>query len=298
MATNALGQRPKFEKKLVGIVEYVTGEHVAKFTLTEEGKTFANGTKSLKVNLDELPSAPRLAPNDKTGKQLRIRMSTDGTEVEALTPVTGVFNLKLTGIGPRPEKDADPTPKERVWNEGTEKENRYLEFFAVYQIIDGKFKGVTLPAYNMHYKFEEDSNNPGFTRYAGNFDNKKATRLFQLRDWMQIHGIDSDPIEWDDVTILPTLLERALDNGVQVRGVFKNGYVTELLPLDEEDVEPFLGDIVDKPVDEDDLDDVTKIEVKEEPKAQKQEPKVLTTTSKKVSKNKPVKVVADEDDDL
>ena len=289
MATNALGQRPKFEKKLVGIVEYVTGEHVAKFTLTEEGKTFANGTKSLKVNLDELPSAPRLAPNDKTGKQLRIRMSADGTEVEALTPVTGVFNLQLKDLGPRPEgKDSDPTPKLRVWNEGTDKENKYLEFFAVYEIIDGKFKGVALPAYNMHYKFEEDSANPGFTRYAGNFDNKKATRLFQLRDWVQIHGIDSEPIEWDDVTILPTLLERALDNDVKVRGVFKNGYVTELLPLDEEDVEPFLGDIVD---DEDDLDDVTKIEVKEEVS-----PKV-TTKAKKISKNKPVKVT-DEDDDL
>ncbi len=93
------------------------------------------------------------------------------------------------------------------------------------------------------------------------------------------------------------MLERALDNDVKVRGVFKNGYITELLPLDEEDIEPFLGDIVD---DEDDLDDVTKIEVKEEPKKEepkKQEPKVLTKT-KKISKNKnkPVKIVDEEDE--
>lgn len=293
MATNALGQRPKFEKKLVGIVEYITGEHVAKFTLTEDGKTFANGSKDLKVNLDDLPATPRLAPNDKSKKQLRIRMSADGTEVEALTPVTGVFNLQLKDLGPRPEgKDSDPMPKLRVWNEGTEKENKYLEFFAVYEIIDGKFKGTSLPAYNMHYKFEEDSNNPGFTRFAGNFDNKKATRLFQLRDWGELHGLWSEPIEWDDDTILPTLLVRALYNDVNVRGVFKGGYITELLPLDEEDMEPFLGNIVDEEGEdnEDSLDDVTEIEVKEEKK-----PKVLTKI-KRISKNKPVAVV--EEDEL
>ena len=290
MGTNALGQRPKFETKLVGIVKYVTGDHTVKFTLTEDGKTFSNGTKDLKVSMDELPAVPRLAPNDKAGKELRIRMSADGTEVEALTPVTGVFNLELIDLGPRLNgKDTDPMPKLRVWNEGTEKENKYLEFFAVYKIIDGKFKGVQLPAYNLHYKFEEDTNNKGYTRFAGNFDNKKATRLFQLRDWGELHGLWADPIEWDDDTILPELLARALDNDVKVRGVFKNGYVTELLPLDDEDIEPFVSSADS---DEDpDLDDVTKIEVKEEPK------KVAPAT-KKISKRNVPKKVEESDDDL
>lgn len=259
------GQKQGYEKKLVGIVNVITGESTAKFTLTEEGKQFKNGTNVLKVKFDDLPKRPRLQPNDKSGRtQLRIRMNSEGTEVEALTPVVGVYDLELTDLGPRPEKDADPMPKEKVWNEGTAKENRYLEFFAVYQIESGNFKGVSLPAYNLHYKFEEDSSNPGFAAFTFSLSNKQATRGRQLADWGDLHGVwsvvgedvEGEPIVWDDDTILPELLERALEQP-KVRGVIKNGYITEILPRDEE---PEFLDEPESLDDEIDIDDPVELE--------------------------------------
>lgn len=294
MASQKFGER-SFEKKLVGIVDYVTGDTKAKFTLTEEGKSFNGGSKSIKVELADLPKVPKLQKNSKG--QIRVRMSSDGMEVEALTPVVGVFNLKMIDIGPRPEgEDSQPMPRLKTWNEGTPKENKYLEFFAVYEITEGKFKGVKLPAYNMHYKFEEDlPSNPGYTRFAGSFNSTRATRLFQLRDWGNFHGVwnvtpdgvEGEPIEWDDDTILPELLDRVLENDIPVRGVMKNGYVQELLPLDDEDVEPFGGEEVD-----DDLDDVTNIEVKEVSPAKKI--KAPIGAVKKIKKSK----LVEEEDDL
>lgn len=281
-----------FEKKLVGIVNYRANETRVKFTLTEEGKTFNGGNKSITLNIADLPK-PRVKPN-KEG-QIRVRMSADGTEVEALTPVIGVFNLQLVDLGPRPDgEESEPTPRVRTWNEGTPKENSYLEFFGVYEITEGAFKGIRVPAYNMHYKFEEDlPANPGFTRFAGSFSSKRATRLFQLRDWGNLHGvwevtpdgIEGEPIEWDDETILPELLERALQNPF-AKGVFKDGYISELLPLDEdEDVEPF-GD--DEP-DLDNVDEILEEEVKPTKKSAPAKPAV-----KKLSK----KSKSDEDDEL
>lgn len=288
-----------FTSKLVGIVDYKSGDEKVKFTLTEDGKTFNGGSRAIKVDLDDLPKVPKIKPNSE-GK-LRIRMNSDGTEVEALTPVDGVFNAKLIDLGKREDKDSPPTPYVKTWNEGKPNENSYLEFFAVYEITEGKFKGVALPAYKLHYKFEEDvPANPGFTRFAGSFASKKATRLFQLKDWGVVHGlwewnghnVEGEPIEWDDETILPELLERAEDADKQVRIVIKNGYPTDLLPLDEEeDVEPFGGD-----EDDDDLDDATKIEVEEPKKSKKPAPakvKPVVGGVKKISK----KSKSDEDDD-
>lgn len=224
----ALGSRPQeqYAKKLVGKVLVITGEKKAKLVLQEEdGRTFANGTDTLTVNLSDLPKVPKIQPNDKTGKEYRVRMNNEGDEVEALTPIRGHFQAKLVDLGPRPEKDADPLPKEKVFDEGGPKEERHLEFFAVYEITTGLFKGVQLPGYWMHYKFEEDPENEGFTRFAGNFQNKKATRLFQLRDWGNVHGLWEEDLPWDDVSILPELLERALDKDVEVEVNLSDGYI-------------------------------------------------------------------------
>lgn len=296
----AFGQRASnFEKKLVGIVVAKTGEKMAKFTLTEDGKTFSNGEKSIKVPFSDLPKYPKLQPNE-SGKQYRIRMSQDGTEVEALTPVVGMFPAKLIDLGPRANKEADPTPKEKVWNEGTPKENRYFKFFAQYQITGGAYKGAILPAYNMHYKFEEDDSNPGYTRFAGSFANTKATRLFQLRDWGVLHGcwdiedgeVVGDPIEWDDETILPELLERAKNRDAEVNVVIKNGYIIELLPSDGE---PAFVDPDDENVDEESTEEETEDEFDKKYPPKKSPAKAV---AKKPAPVKKAKKSSDDDDDL
>lgn len=225
MAKSAWGSRPKndYEKKLVGTVVIITGKSKAKLTLQEEGKEFKNGTNSITIDLDDMPKRPKLALDDKEGKEYRVRMNQDGDAVEALTPVRGHFPAKLVDIGPHKEGE-DPYPIEKTFTKG-ETENSHLEFFAVYEFTSGPFKGVQTPAYWMHYKFEEDPENEGYTRFAGNFGNKKSTRLFQLRDWVQAHQLDKELLPWDDDTILPALLERALDNDVEVELTFYNGYI-------------------------------------------------------------------------
>jgi hypothetical protein len=295
----ALGQRPKqeFAKKMVVIVNIITGKERAELTITEDGdKKFSNGTKKMRVALADLPKVPRLKPDNKVGKEYRVRMSEDGTEVENITPVQGHFTAKLTDIGPRPEKDADPTPREKVWNEGKSNENRYLEFFAVYQITEGAFKGVQMPAFNMHYKFEEDPENEGYARFAGNFDNPKATRLFQLRDWGLTHGLWNEPIPWDDVTILPTLLDRALENEKEVDIIVKRGYISEVMALDEPD-----DDEDENPFGEEDVtqDDTRSAEVDamlDASKSNGNKPAKVTKPKKSVAKAKVL--VADDEDDL
>lgn len=302
MTKQAFGQRT-FEKKMVGIVNYKTGKNRVKFTLVEEGKTFNGGLKSITLNMEDLPARPRLKPESE-GK-IRVRMSSDGSEVEALTPVSGIFNLELVSLGKRDGEDADPMPYPVVWNEGTERENRYLEFFAVYEISEGMYKGVVIPAYKMHYKFEEDlPAHPDYTRFAGNFDNKKATRLFQLRDWGDVHGVwtveggsvTGEPIAWDDETILPEIQERALEQPY-ARGVIKDGYLKEVLPLEDDDVAPF-GEDEDLDAVDDDLDDATKIEVEPEPvKTKKVSAKDIKKNGKAPVKKLSKKSKSDEDDE-
>jgi len=236
---SALGQRPAnmYEKKLVGIVEVTVGEKKARFELVSEDgkaqKTFAGGKTTLTVPLEDLPAFPKLTQAH-TGKQFRIRMNSEGDEVEALTPVTGHYSAKLIELGPT-KKGEEPTPYEKQDNFPGKEESSHLEFFAVYKIISGAFKGVQMPGYYLHYKFEKDED--GTTRFAGNFENKKATRLFQLFDWGKAHGLWDEPIEWDDVTILPVLQERALENDVTVDIIVKDGYIREILPSQDE--EPF-----------------------------------------------------------
>lgn len=230
---SALGSRPyTYAKKTVGIVEVTVGETKAKFTLLEEGKEFAKDKKSITVLLEDLPAFPTLTQAD-SGKQFRIRMNGAGDEVEALTPVVGHFTAKLIDLGKRDSKDADPTPYEKMDNFKGKEESSHLEFFAVYKIVKGKFKGVQMPAYYLHYKFEADED--GNTRYAFNTENPKATRGHQLVSWMDVHGLDREPIEWDDVTILPELLSRAEDNDIQVELIVKDGYIREVLPVQEDD---------------------------------------------------------------
>ena len=231
---SALGQRSKsdYAKKLVGIVVVTVGEKKARFELVEDGKRFAGDKETLTVNLEDLPAFPKLTQAH-TGKQFRIRMNSEGDTVEALTPVTGHYTAKLIDLGPRPEKDADPTPKERVFDEGGPKEERHLEFFAVYKITSGAFKGVQMPAYYLHYKFEKDED--GTTRFAGNLENPKATRLHQLFNWGDVHGLWKETIKWDNVTILPVLLERALDNDIAVELIVKDGYIKDVLPVQDDD---------------------------------------------------------------
>ena len=298
----ALGtKKNEFAKKLVGIVDIVTGEKVAKLTLVEDGKKFSNGETSIKVNLADFPKRPSIKPGMKEPKQYRIRMNTDGDVVEAITPVRGLHKARLVDLGKRAEKDADPAPYEKVWNEGQKNENRHMEFFCVYEITDGAYRGVQLPAYQLHYKFEEDPQEEGFTRFSGDPDNPKATRLHQLVDWGQVHGnIWATPIRWtEDGNILPELLERVLAADVEVNLFLDKGYIQQVQPVenDDDDFEAVEVDEDAVAVDEmldGDAEEVEPVEVK----STAAKPSKARVTPKPAPASKKASKVVDADDDL
>lgn len=278
-----------FEKKTVGIVDVKLGEKLAKLTLLD-GKKFKNGETSIKLPIASLPKRPKVLD----GKQYRIRMNEDEDGVESIGPATGVHRAKFTGLGKRGKDELEPKPYIKTFAAGTEKENSHLEFFAQYEITQGAFRGVDQLAIYLHYKFEDDGE--GFTRWD-TVDTPQASQLHKLQGWGDVHKVWEDNIPWDtekfDVdtkviehyaknhncdfsNILPILEERALEADVEVDLVFEKGYIKSVQAVESYEE------------DEDDLSDVTKIEIKE-PKKVNDKPAV-----KKVSKKK----VEDTDDDL
>lgn len=245
----------EFAKKWVGVVRIKSGDTQVKFTSVtkdKEGvvKKFPNGELEMKVKLADLPKiGQRVIRPNMEGKQFRIRLNDDGDEVEEVGPVNGMFAAKLVELGPK-KKDAEvAAPYVKFYNRGKPDENSHLEFFAVYEIVEGVFKGLKLPAYYLHYKFEgipEGEDSEGFTRYD-TVDTAQASQLHRLQAWGELHGnIFDEPIEWnedeadvsDDVldcfaanhqgsfaNILPELEERAVSSDTDVNVVLENGYV-------------------------------------------------------------------------
>lgn len=293
-------------RRFVGIVSVVTGDRKARLTLDPGKKDlqFPNGGLKMDVLLEDLPKTPRIKPNDKSGKEYRVRLSADGKEVEAFTPVKGRFKAVATQLGPRDGKDADPIPESKQFKPEDEP---YLEFWCAYKFTDGVFNGVETPAFRLHYKFMENPMAEGETAFKGDFNNKKATRLQQLKEWGIAHGIwkwkrdedggyiDCDPIDWDDVTILPELEHRVLEADKEVYLTFDNGYPVRIDPIDDN---PYEEESDDEESTDDELDEIDE-------KFPPVKTKVVNTkAAAPVKANGKVKSVAkkskveDEDDDL
>lgn len=242
----------EFPKKWVGVVKIKSGDTTVKFTSLDskddKPKLFPNGTTEMKVKLADLPKiGQRLIKANMDGKQFRIRLNEDGDEVEEVGPVNGMFKCKLVELGPK-KKDSVAVPYVKTFKKDGN-ENSHLEFFAVYEIQDGPFRSLKLPAYNLHYKFEgipDGEEDEGLTRFD-TVDTAQASQLHRLQSWSEVHGdILEEPIEWDTesiegvsnevvdcfaekhdgefANILPILEERALDADRDVNVVLERGY--------------------------------------------------------------------------
>lgn len=320
----------EFAKKWVGVVKIKSGETKVKFTSLDskddKPKLFPNGTVDMVVKLTDLPKiGQRLIKPNMEGKQFRIRLNEDGDEVEEVGPVMGMFKCKFVGFGKKKDEDSPAVPYVKTYNKGQSDENSHLEFFAIYEVQDGPFRGLQLPAFYLHYKFEgipEGEEDEGMTRFD-TADTAQASQLHKLQDWAEVHGdILDEPIEWDTdsidgvsndtievyteeltksgnkkhqcefANILPVLEERALDADRDVNVVIERGYPKLIQAADgyseEEEVE-------EKPIKKSakskDLADETEEEFEEKfpPKATKAPAKA----TKKVKKSK-----SNEDDDL
>lgn len=297
-----------FAKKWTGCVEIKTGDNAARITSIQTDKdgkvkNLPGDVPSLKISLDDFPKASkRVVKPHMDSKKFRIRMDEDGSAVETVTPYSGVYRARLVGLGPKTQ-DGSFKLIHKVYNEGTEKENRHEEFIAIYVITDGPFREVELPGYYLHYKFEEDPSNEGFTQF-NTVNNAQATQLHKLIAWAEVHGdILEDDVRWyseEDGTILEELEERALNNDREVNLVFEKGYIKLIQPVEDyEEVDVDEPEAMDAALDS--LDDVDKAFPPEDVKLVKEISEVVTK-SKHPLKAKPaakkVKAAASEDDDL
>lgn len=306
-----------FAKRWTGGVEIKTGDKVAKLTSIDTLKTggvkkFPDGSESIKISLADFPQVSKrvIKPNTDSRK-FRVRLNEDGDTVETVTPYSGVFRARATGLGPKTQ-DGEYRLIHKVFNEGTEKENHHDEFLCIYEIVEGVFRGVELPGFYIHYKFEEDPENEGFTRF-NTADTPQAKQLHKLQGWAEVHGniLDED-VRWrsaEDGTILETLEERILENDREVTLVFEKGYIKTVQPVDDygdeddESESPDIEETQDKvrsagrknvpvEVEDDEPDFMKEPEVKSKSQARR------VKAQKESSAKKPPKRPADDDDDL
>lgn len=256
-------EQEAFERDWVGVVEVITGEKMVKLTsidTNKEGKlkTFPDGNTSIKLNLSDFPKPALrvIKPNMKDSKKFRVRLSADGTEVKTVTPVNGVFRGHLVGLGPKTQ-DGSYKLIEKTYNKGQENENSHLEFIAIYEITEGVFKGVELPGFYLHYKFEEipeGEEDEGFTRFD-TVDTPQASQLHKLQQWAEVQGdILDEPIRWpDDGIILETLEDRAIEADREVDIIFEKGYIKTVQPVEDYESGDEPEDESDEEVDEVDV---------------------------------------------
>lgn len=250
--TGALGfkENGEYTPQTSGIAVIKVGEQFARVTFEDGSKQFDNGTNTKKVAVADLPKLPKLQAG--TENRFYTRLTKEGDEIETIFPAEGHFNAKVIDIA---KGGGDkPRPVEKVYGQGTPKESRYQVFFPIFKITKGAMKGAQ-GSYFLHYKFDDDGQ--GFACFVGNPENPKATRLMQLVDFCNKMHVVDEPITWpEDGNICPEILQRCLDNDVEVEIIVKDGFIDSLLALnnygdDEEDEKPAKSKAAD-PDDEED----------------------------------------------
>lgn len=243
---NALGYRPKVsdEKKVYGVGTVKAGKASARVTIFDHDrktgmvKKNADGTPVVifteKFGLSDLPSVPKIAPESEG--EYNIVISRDKASVEKLGPAEGHALAKLKDFC-RPEEGAAPEFYVVTKKNQNQEEYSYREFWADFTILKGKFKNVDVRIW-LRYIFEEDPDNEGFARWAGNPDNPNAIHLPKLINFCDKLGMIDEDIEWpEDGNLLPELLRRGLEAGKIVDLSFKNGFISDIMAADYEEIE-------------------------------------------------------------
>jgi hypothetical protein len=308
----------EYKTKWVGVVEFYSTDKRAR--LTSKAKTkdkksnlvtkvFPNGEETLDINLADLPKIVKrfIVPGISKDKprKLRVRLNMEGDTVEMVSPVSGMHKAKLIGLGPK-DQNGNYKLITKTYNKGAENENSHDEFIAIYDIIDGPFKGVEPPGYYLHYKYEQaEGDDEDFTRHNCTLT-PQATQYQRLLDWEHIHGdIVEEEVYWpDDGIILGTLEERALAADREVNLIFENGNIASVQEVDsyddpepdaeEETEEEFDAKFSEEKEDEPEVVEVPAKGKKAAPLPKKSAP-VKAPAVKKPAAKKPVD---DDDDDL
>jgi hypothetical protein len=235
MSKNALGfKKSEYVKPVSGIATIKAGKNgKGRVTFQDEEIKFSTGNNSMVVSLDDLPDIPAIAPE--TEDDYFVKFNPDTDEIFYIGPVQTTLNAKLVDFS-RPEEGSDPLPFEKT----NEKYNTtYWAFNAVFQIKGGQFNKLKLYQFH-HYKFCENPQEPGYAMFEGDPDNKKAIWLPKLVNLCEKCELVTEPIQWIEIadgSILPELLNRALDNDKIVKLAINKGYIDSIMSSHKDEVE-------------------------------------------------------------
>jgi hypothetical protein len=194
--------------------------------------TFIDGGAPFKFHKDDLPKRPRLL--DDSEDTYNVVLSADKDTIEKISPAEGRVTAHLLDFW-RPEEGADPEPADDTYETPEGKTIVRQKFVAVFEVTDGKYKGVTIPHF-LKYLFEDDNN--GMVKFKGNPQARNAVHLPRLLDFCDKTGMVEEPMEWpEDGNVLPALLERGLNADRTVELIIKKGFVAEILAADYEEAE-------------------------------------------------------------
>lgn len=233
---NALSYAPPkaMEKKTYGLATIQVGTEGKKARVT-----FLDSQDHYDFGMDAFPRTPKLERGSKD--TFMVVLSADKTEVEKVGPSDGTFHAKVVEIS-RPEEGADPAPYqvEKVVKTGDKAGQKYsyMEFKLFFEIQRGRFKGVQIPCW-LHYLWEQDPDDPEFTRWKGDVSNPNAKHLPRLVDVSEQVGAVDSPIEWpEDGNILPVYFDRILKADKMVMLVIKKGFIDTVSHSEYEDEAP------------------------------------------------------------
>lgn len=188
--------------------------------------------ESVKVNLEDLPNVPTLPKAGTLIAEVQVLFDPKKKKVISINPFSGRFNAKATELGP---KDQDKvTPVFRVKPKAFDNGNDDIVFWCEYVITadpdnNGLFVGCK-PRFHLKYKF---FNQDGMVSIEGNPENSKATRVRQLLEWGNAHGIFDVDMAWPGSgNVLPGLQYRLqVENTQEVQIELDGGYINKVRPV-------------------------------------------------------------------
>lgn len=210
-------------------VSILVGQETVRLSFLD--KLEADGVpESVKVNLEDLPNVPTMPKAGTLIGEAQVLFDTKKKKVISINPFSGRFTAKAIELGPKDQDGTTPIfkTKEKAYENGDDD----LSFWCSYQITadpdnNGLFVGCT-PRFHLKYKF---FNNDGLVSILGDPSNVKATRVRQLIEWGDAHGIYDVDMPWpkDGKNVLPGLQYRLQnDNTAEVQINIERGYIDKV----------------------------------------------------------------------
>lgn len=158
-----------------------------------------------------------------------VSLSSEDDEVVSCHPMIGQFKVKFVKFAAR--EGEVPTPKSnpggaRKTRDGRTYEKKpFMSFSPVLQIVEGPYSGMQAAGF-LEYMFTEMDGEAMIRGSGRSYD--------QLMGFLDCTGMLKETIKFSD-NLLPKLQKRILQLAKEFNVTFKDGYVQDFIPLEDED---------------------------------------------------------------